>query len=152
MNEISHKLVLDAKSLNRQRISIRNEMFKVLIQDEFIEYFSDPKQNYGGGLFEEYHGLANVFKQQIIEIYYAGFFSKSLLKHLSQRFCRVKGCVTVAYEKISDEDFNTLNAEEIVTIYMGEIIHERWGGAFKSLFEHPFFLKSLKRLKQLMEK
>ena len=152
MNEISHKLVLDTKSLNRQLLATRKEMFKVLIQDEFIEYFSDPGQNYGGGLTEEYHGLAKIFKRQIIEIYYAGFFNKSLLKYLSQRFCRVKGCVTVAYEKIGDEELDTLNAEEIVTIYMGEIIHERWGGAFKSLFEHPFFIKSLRRLKQLLEK
>ena len=100
---------------------------------------------------QEYHGLAEVFKRQVIEIYSAGFFNRSLLKHLSQRFCRVRGCLTVAYEKISDEELTTLNAEEIVTIYLGEIVHERWGGAFKSLFEHPFFLKSLKRLKQLLD-
>ena len=149
---IAHNLVLSTKSLNRQLLETRNEMFKILIQDEFIEYFSDSKQNYGGGLSEEYHGLAKVFKQQIVEIYFAGFLNRSLLRYLSQRFCRIQGCATVAYEKINDEELNTLNAEEIVTVYMGEIIHERWGGAFRNLFEHPFFLKSLKRLKQLMEK
>ena len=152
MNEISRDIVLNTKNMHRQLLETRNEMFRVLVQDKFIEYFSDPVQNYGGGLSEEYHGLAKVFKQQIIEIYSAGFLNKTLLKYLSKRFCRIKDCVTVAYEKIGDEDLNTLNAEEIVTIYMGEICHERWGGAFRSLFEHPFFLKSLKRLKQLMEK
>ena len=151
MKEISYDLSNSARSLNRQLLEIRDDMFRVLVQDEYIKYFSDPSQHYGGGLSEEYHGLAKMFKQQVLNIYHAGFLDMARLELLSKRFCRVEGCRTVAYEKISDEELEKLKAKDIVTIYMGEIIHERWGGAFKGLFEHPFFLKSLIRLKSLEE-
>ena len=151
MNEITQEFVSDTRNVNQQLLEAKNEMFRVLVQDEFIAYFSDPEQNYGGGSCEAYHGLAKTFKEQIMQLYAAGFFNKSLLWYMSRRFCRCEGCATVAYEKISDEELGTLHAEEIVTIYLGEIIHERWRGAFKALFEDPFFLKSLRRLKQLLE-
>lgn len=61
MNEITHDFVMDTNNLHQQLHEARNKMYGVLVQDEFIEYFSDPEQNYGGGSCEPYHGLAKVF-------------------------------------------------------------------------------------------
>lgn len=150
MKEISNDWARSTKALNQQLAKSKREMYKILVQDEFIEYFSDPEQNYGGTDCEAYKGLAKVFKAQIYRLHTAGFWNRELAHNLSIRFCRMEGCATVGYEKISDEDLNSLNYEEIVTIYMAEVIHERWGGAFRALFKDPFFLKSLKRLKELL--
>ena len=126
------------------------DLYRVLVQDEYLDYFSRPDR-VESGPGAGYDGPAKEFRNQIYSIYFSIGVDGPRLTWLSKKYMRTETCFTVGYELISDEDLNSLKADDIATIYMAEIYHERWGGAFAALFEHPFFLKSLRRLKTLVE-
>lgn len=95
--------------------------------------------------------MAEKFKQNIVKLQKVNMGNAALYYRLVSNYHRTKNSSTVAYELIPDEVIAKLSADEIVSIYMGEIIHERWGGAFASMFKDPFFIKSMHRLKEILD-
>ena len=151
MKEISREDVENCSKKCDEFFRARMDLYHVFVQQEYLDYFSKEDEVYCTGHPGEYHGLAKDCKRNIIMLEKSGVGNPALYRSLVKKYHRTEDSITVAYELIPDEEIAKLSADAIISIYMGEMYHERWGGAFASLFKCPFFLKSLKRLKEILD-